>query len=76
MMKRTLKRRLLRARITLNQTIQKILDINRRRKKLIYYPNPEPRQQELDEELRILNKIVQHQAKLIQHYESSLSNRH
>jgi hypothetical protein len=72
MITRPMKRRLLRARITLNQTIQKILDINRKKKALPYVQNPQQEQEVIHEELRVLNKIAEHQAKLIKHYEMSL----
>jgi len=72
-MTRTVKRRLLKAKMTLNQTIQNILEINHYRKKLPYFENANQRQQALKEELRVLNKIAEHQAKLIRHYEHTLS---
>jgi hypothetical protein len=68
-----MKRRLLRARITLNQTIQKILEINRKKKALPYLPNPQQEQEVIYEELKVLNKIAEHQAKLIKHYEMTLA---
>jgi len=67
-----MKRRLLRARITLNQTIQKILEINRKKKGLPYVKNLKQEQEVIYEELRVLNKIAEHQAKLIRHYEVTL----
>lgn len=72
MITRPMKRRLLRARITLNQTIQKILDINRKKKALPYLQNAKQEQEVMYEELKVLNKIAEHQAKLIKHYEMSL----
>lgn len=72
-MKRSIKRKLLRARIALNQTIAKILDINRKRKKLQLYEDLPKREVELSEELKLLNKIADRQAKLVQRYESSLA---
>ena len=74
-MKRSIKRRLIRAKITLNSTLQKILDINRSRKQLPYLNNPDKTQRELKEELRVLNKIAEKQALLIRHYEDSLTSR-
>ncbi|NRB63711.1 MAG: hypothetical protein HRU40_11925 [Saprospiraceae bacterium] len=71
MMKRSLKRRLLRAKLKLNQTIDQILDINKNRKRhsqLKSAPSPI----EFEEELKVLNKIAEQQAKLVQHYESAL----
>ncbi len=72
MIVRSMKRRLLRARITLNQTIQKILEINRKKKGLPYVKNLKQEQEVIYEELRVLNKIAEHQAKLIRHYEVTL----
>lgn len=73
MITRSMKRRLLRARITLNQTIQKILDINRKKKGLPYVQNAREEQENMYEELKVLNKIAEHQAKLIKHYEMTLA---
>ncbi|MBK7873211.1 MAG: hypothetical protein IPJ74_22350 [Saprospiraceae bacterium] len=68
-----MKRRLLRARITLNQTVQKILEINKKKKTLPYRIDARHEAQEISEELRVLNRIAEHQAKLIKHYETTLS---
>ncbi len=73
MITRSVKKRLLRARIILNQTIQKILEINRKKKTLPYRPNPAQEVQEIQEELRMLNRIAEQQAKLIKHYETALA---
>ncbi|MEM6378162.1 MAG: hypothetical protein AAF705_08110 [Bacteroidota bacterium] len=67
-----MKRRLIRARIKLNQTIQQILEINRSRKKLPYYRNATDLKSNMDERLKVLNKIAEQQAKLIKHYEAKL----
>ncbi|MCB0548552.1 MAG: hypothetical protein KDD19_13305 [Phaeodactylibacter sp.] len=73
MTQRSMKRRLIRARIALNQTIQKILDVNRNRKRLSFSNDPIQREKVLDEELRVLNKVAHQQAMLVEHYESELS---
>ncbi len=73
MTKRSMKRRLIRARIALNQTIQKILDVNRNRKRLSFTNDPAHREKALNEELRVLNKVAQQQANLVEHYETVLS---
>lgn len=73
MIKRSIQRRLLKARISLNHTIQKILDINRNRKKLEYSRQAEIREQRLNEELRLLNKMAEHQDRLIKYYERTLT---
>jgi len=72
-MARSIKLRLRKAKLTLNQTLQKILDINRLRKQLPNFDNAKQLQKQLKEELRILNKIVEHQAKLIKYYERTLA---
>ena len=73
MAKRTAKRKLLKAKISLNQTIQKILQINRDRKQLPYHKDAPKKQAKLNEELKILNKTAEYQAKLIQKYERFLA---
>ena len=73
MTKRSMKLRLIKARIALNQTIQKILDVNRNRKRLSFTNDPIQREKVLDEELRVLNKVAQQQAKLVEHYENALA---
>lgn len=72
-MARSIKLKLRKAKLTLNQTLQKILDINRLRKQLPNFDNAKQLQKQLKEELRILNKIVEHQAKLIRYYERTLA---
>ncbi|MBV6427432.1 MAG: hypothetical protein KIPDCIKN_01950 [Haliscomenobacter sp.] len=75
MMTRTIKRKLLKAKITLNQTIQSILDINRTRKQLTFLSSrkAEARELTLEEELKVLNRLAAQQAKLVQHYEHTLA---
>ncbi len=72
MMKRALKRKLIKSRNTLNHALQRILAINRRRKKLSTSPQWKSQEQQVAEELRLLNKIAQQQALLIEHYENKL----
>jgi hypothetical protein len=71
-MKRSIKRKLLRAKIALNTTISRILDINRKRKKLQLYEEIPVKEEELYSELKLLNKIADRQAMLVRKYESSL----
>lgn len=75
MIKRSLKRKLLRARIKLNQTVDQILTINKNRKRLNYTPIPiaEREEEALDEELKVLNKLAEQQARLVKHYETALT---
>ena len=74
-MTRTIKRKLIKARIKLNQTLTQILEINRIRKHLFHLDlgKAKAKEEALGEELKVLNKIVAQQAKLIQHYQTSLS---
>ena len=72
MMTRTIKRKLLKARMNLNSTIQRILDINRNRKKLPYLDDATVRKKNLDLELKVLNKVAEQQATLIKKYEQVL----
>lgn len=67
-----MKRRLIRARIKLNQTIQQILEINRNRQKLPYLQNADERKYSMEQKLKVLNKIAEHQAKLVRHYENKI----
>lgn len=69
MIQTPLKSRLDRAKQALSQTIQKILDINRKRKGLSK-PDEVPQQGEsLKKELRLLNKMAEQQARVVQNYE-------
>ncbi|NRB53374.1 MAG: hypothetical protein HRU41_37310 [Saprospiraceae bacterium] len=72
MMRRTIKRRLVKARIALHQTIQKILDINRKKKELPHQEDVETKDAALNVELKVLNKIAEQQAMMVKKYEKSL----
>ena len=75
MVRRSIKRKLVKARIILNQTIQKILEINHNRKRLRFLKNAQLKEADLNQELKILNKIAAQQARLIRHYEDTLYQR-
>ena len=75
MIKRSIKRRLIKAKSSLHQTVQKILDINRKRKYLNYFENAEQKEVDLNRELRLLNKIAEHQHNLVRRYENQLTTR-
>lgn len=66
------KRRLVKARIALSQTIQKILEISRKKKTIPYQPDPATKEAVIGEELSLLNKLAKQQAQLIKHYETTL----
>ncbi len=71
-MKRTTKRKLLKAKLTLQTTLKKILDINKKRKKLSYFKTPPELYNKIKDELRVLNKVAEQQARLIELYEMEL----
>lgn len=73
MTSRALKRRWLRTKIALNQTVQKILDINKRRKMLTVVENAWAYEEQLQEELRVLNRTADQQARMLRRYELELS---
>lgn len=74
MIRRTIASRLTQAKITLSQTMESILDINRRRKTLPSDPSiKKDQEQALSEELKILNKLAEQQAVLIRKYETALT---
>jgi hypothetical protein len=72
MRKYFIKRKLLRTKILLGQTLQKILDINKKKKKLPYLQNRIEVEENLQMELKVLNKIADQQFRLIKHYENNL----
>lgn len=75
MIRRTITSRLAQAKTTLSQTMESILDINRRRKTLPSDPSiKKSQEQALSEELKILNKLAEQQAVLIRKYEIALTN--
>lgn len=70
---KSIKRRLLRTRISLKQTLGLILDINRKRKVLNTSPEYEAYTAKLAEELRMLNHLAESQASLVRKYEQDLA---
>ncbi|NUQ23923.1 MAG: hypothetical protein HUU34_08215 [Saprospiraceae bacterium] len=75
MMKRTIKRKLLKAKATLSLTMSKILEVNKKRKFLPFFPNTEEKGEALQEELKVLNRLAEQQVVLIRRYENSLTSR-
>lgn len=57
----------------LSQIIDKILDINKNRKRLAYRHDRSQASDNYEDELRLLNKMAKKQALLIQHYEAVLA---
>ena len=69
------KRKLLKAKLKLQETLQSILDINKRKKALAHAKVPQEQRQEIQSKLRLLNKVVEQQAKLVRLYETKLIRR-
>jgi hypothetical protein len=65
MKRRLIKRKLLRTRISLEQTLKQILNINRKRRFINSLPEPDKAQADLEVELRILNQTASNQAQLV-----------
>lgn len=74
MSERSLFQRLLNAKSALNATIEKILDLNRRLKSHSW-GKKSPENTAIKEELKLLNKVADQQAKIVQMYESRLNQR-
>lgn len=73
MNRRLIKRKLLRTRISLEQTLKQILNINRKRKFLHQLPASEVKQAELNAELKVLNHLATNQAELVKRYERAIA---
>lgn len=69
---KSLKQRLLRARYELTATLQQILNINRKRKKLSEYKDLQEENAKLEDELKVLNGLADTQVKVIQKYEQGM----
>ena len=65
--------RLSRTRESLKKTLNRILDINRKRKVLKHLEEQEEVQQSLEEELNVLNHVATNQAQLVRKYETKLA---
>ncbi|SER22934.1 hypothetical protein [Neolewinella agarilytica] len=66
---RNLKYRYLKTKMALNQTVQSILDINRKRR---VFREDSSRQEELAEELKVLNAVAENHAMRLRTYEQRL----
>lgn len=73
MNRRSLKQRLLRTRIALKQTLNRILDINRKRKALSELVEFKEHSAKLEDELKVLNHLASNQANLVRKYENDLA---
>lgn len=75
MIYKSIKRKLFRTRMSLQHTVQKILDINKKKKRLAHQKKIQRQKEALNEELKLLNKLAEQQARLVRRYEYVLSNR-
>ncbi len=57
--RRNIKYHYLKTKMALNETVQRILDINRKRR---YFGEDPVRKEELNEELKVLNAVAENQA--------------
>ena len=67
--RKNLKYKYLKTKIALSQTIQQLLEINRKRK---FFREDPARETELDEELKVLNATAEIQARTLKSYEETL----
>lgn len=64
---KSIKRKWLKTKIALNETVQKILEINRYRKRMQQLRSC-PIDRDFDEELKVLNATAEMQSRVLQHY--------
>lgn len=64
--RRNIKYRYLKTKMALNETIQAILDINKKRR---FFDRDERRKKALNEELKVLNAVAENQALSLRTYE-------
>ncbi len=67
--RRNLKYRYLKTKMALSETINAILDINRKRR---FYKDDLTGKQQLEEELKVLNAVAENQARILRTYERQL----
>lgn len=67
--RRNIKYRYLKTKMALSETIQAILDINKKRQ---FFKKDERRKQALNEELRVLNAVAENQALSLRTYEQRM----
>ena len=68
--RRTIKYRYLKTKMALSQTVQSILDINRKRR---FVQEGSTGKAALEEELKVLNAVAENHAMALRNYESQLS---
>lgn len=68
--KRNIKYHYLKTKIALNETVQRILDINRKRR---FFGEDASRKEALNEELKVLNAVAENQALRLRTFEARMS---
>lgn len=68
--RRNIKYHYLKTKIALNETVQRILDINRKRR---FFGEDESRKEELNEELKVLNAVAENQALRLRTFEARMN---
>lgn len=69
--RRNIKYRYLKTKMALGQTIQAILDINRKRR---FFKQDDGRREALNEELKVLNAVAENQALKLRTYEHRMDS--
>ena len=69
--RRNIKYRYLKTKIALSETVQAILDINRKRR---FFKDDSGRREELNEELKVLNAVAENQALKLRTYEHRMES--
>ena len=68
--RRNIKYRYLKTKMALSQTVQAILDINKKRR---FYQEDRKSKKQLDEELKVLNAVAENQARSLKMYEIKMN---
>ena len=69
--RRNIKYRYLKTKMALSQTVQSILDINRKRR---FIDDNGKKKKQLEEELKVLNAVAENHARILKSYENQLAN--
>ncbi|MFT7119887.1 MAG: hypothetical protein ACJAZ9_000056 [Neolewinella sp.] len=69
--RRNIKYRYLKTKIALGETVQAILDINKKRR---FFKQDQNRKEALNEELKVLNAVAENQAHSLRTYEYRMEN--
>lgn len=69
--RRSIRYRYLKTKLALGQTVQAILDINRKRR---IYQDSDKEKQALEEELKVLNAVAENHAMVLKKYEHQLGD--